>query len=216
MQLISVNIGTARPIANGKTSAVSGIFKEPVAGRTLIGTLGFPKDAICNKRHHGGPDQAIYVYGQPDYDWWAEQLLFPLAPGTFGENLTIADLESSQLAIGDRLHIADAVLELTAPRMPCGTLAKRMDDKQFVQKFRAAERPGVYCRVIQEGAVAAGDAVRLEPYAGDRVNVIEVFREYFAAYHDEARVRRHLTAPLASRAREDNEQYLRAIRSQSF
>jgi len=214
MRLISVNIGTARPLVGGKPSGVSGIFKEPVAGRTFIGVLGFANDAICDKRHHGGPDQAIYVYGQPDYDWWAEQLLFPLSPGTFGENLTIADLESGQLAIGDRLHIADAVLEVTAPRIPCVTLARRMDDKQFLEKFRAAQRPGVYCRVIQEGAVAAGDAVRLETYAGDRVNVIDVFDEFFASPHDEARVRRHLAAPIAIRDRENNEQYLRAMRAQ--
>ena len=55
-------------------------------------------------KNHGGPDQAVYVYGGADYAWWSAELEQELAPGTFGENLTISDLESAPLAIGDRLH----------------------------------------------------------------------------------------------------------------
>ena len=66
-----------------------------------------------------------------------------LAPGTFGENLTISELESAPLAIGDRLHISGVILEVTAPRIPCWKLAQRMGDPGFVKRFRAAERPGL-------------------------------------------------------------------------
>ncbi|MFN8418216.1 MAG: MOSC domain-containing protein [Anaerolineae bacterium] len=39
-----------------------------------------------------------------------------------------------------------------------------MGDPQFVKRFKEAERPGVYCRVISEGKVSAGDSVTLKPY----------------------------------------------------
>jgi MOSC domain-containing protein YiiM len=45
---------------------------------------------------------------------------------------------------------------LTAPRIPCGTLALRMGDPGFVKQFRAAERPGLYCRVVRAGDIQVG------------------------------------------------------------
>ncbi len=145
MRLLSVNIGSLRPIANAKASGVTGIYKTPADGPVDVGLLGLPGDAIADVKHHGGVDQAIYAYGQPDYDWWAAELGRPLPPGTFGENLTIDGLESARLVVGDRLHFDEVILEVTAPRIPCATLAARMDDPAFVRRIRAAERPGVYC-----------------------------------------------------------------------
>ena len=90
-----------------------------------------------------------------------------IAPGTFGDNLTISGITSADLAIGDRLIAGDVVLEVTAPRIPCGTLAARMDDPGFVKAYRDAARPGAYCRVIKEGEVRAGMDVIHQPYAGE-------------------------------------------------
>ncbi len=158
MELISVNIGQLRPLQTGKATRQSGIFKLPVTTPVTITTLGIADDAIADSKHHGGPDQALYVYTTPDYAWWSAELGTDLEPGTFGENLTISGLESGRCAIGDRLNVGSVVLEITAPRIPCSTLAARMDDPTFVKRFRAAERPGLYCRVIQTGVVQAGDA----------------------------------------------------------
>jgi len=206
MQLVSVNLGQPRVNAKGRRT---GIFKEPVTHPVRITTLGVVGDAVLDQRHHGGPDQAVYLYGQSDYDWWSTQLGEPLAPGTFGENLTITDFLSAQCAVGDRLHVGDVVLEITSPRIPCGTLESRMGRRGFVDQFIAAERPGAYCRVMREGVVTAGDAVTLEPYAhGERVRVVEMFREFFASPHNEAVLRRHLAAPIGERLRKDHEREL--------
>ena len=40
----------------------------------LIDAEGVVGDAILDRRHHGGPDQAIYVYLQDDYDLWSSEL----------------------------------------------------------------------------------------------------------------------------------------------
>jgi MOSC domain-containing protein YiiM len=210
MRLLSINIGAVRTIGNANVSGQTGIYKEPVIGPVQVTSLGLPGDAIISKRHHGGPDQALYVYGSTDYAWWSAELGREIAPGTFGENLTISDLESAPLAIGDRLHIGDVVLEVTAPRIPCGTFAARMGDPNFVARFRIAERPGAYCRVIREGTIQAGDVVTLEPYAGDVVMIAEVFSDYYESDHALADIYRFLAVPLAERARETKQRQMRA------
>jgi len=211
MHLLSINIGAPRAVDETRPHDLTGIFKEPVAGPVRVTRDGLPGDAIISTRHHGGPDQAIYVYSGADYAWWSAELGQELAPGTFGENLTISDQESAGLAIGDRLHIGDVILEVTAPRIPCDTFARRMGDPGFVRRFRAAERPGVYCRVVRDGEIRAGEPVMLEPYAGERVTVVEVFRDYYERDRDPTAIRRFLAAPLAVRARIEKERQLREL-----
>lgn len=209
MQLISVNIGRERSIQNGKRAEATGIYKLPVTTPVAITALGLVGDAVVDVENHGGVDQAVYVYGVPDYAWWSVQLGYELAPGTFGENLTIAGLESAGLNIGDMLHIGAVTLQVTAARIPCATLAARMGDPGFVKRFRAAERPGAYCRVLQIGVVQAGDPVVLERYTGETITLVEMFRDFYDPQPSAETIRRHLAAPIAVRARADVEEKAR-------
>jgi MOSC domain-containing protein YiiM len=171
--------------------------------------LAVEGDAIADQYHHGGPDQAVYIYFAEDYAWWSEKLGRPLAPGTFGENLTISGIRDDAVAIGDRFVIEGVILEATAPRIPCGTLARRMEDREFVKAFRAAERPGTYCRVIAEGEVEAGMPVAHQLYAGERVGLLDMYRDWFVRKRlDAESLRRTLSAPLGARARRDWEALL--------
>jgi len=206
MQLLSVNIGQERSIQNGKRTEATGIYKLPVTMPVAITPLGLAGDAVVDVENHGGVDQAVYVYGVPDYAWWSAQLGYELEPGTFGENLTIAEMESAALTIGDMLHIGAVTLQVTAARIPCATLAARMGDPGFVKRFRAAERPGAYCRVVQAGIVQAGDPVRLARYAGETITLVEMFRDFYDPHPTEDTIRRHLAAPIAVRARADIEE----------
>lgn len=204
MQVTSVNIGDARRLDLGRREVTTGIYKRPVAGPVHIGRLGIAGDLVADAKHHGGPDQAIYVYGGDDYDWWSRELGEDIAPGTFGDNITIAGLASAELAIGDRLKIGrEVVLEVSAPRIPCAVLSARMGTGSFVRRFRDAERPGVYCRVISEGGVEAGDGVTTSRYEGDRVPVLDVFRDFYAREPEAGQLRRFLATPLGERARRD-------------
>ncbi len=143
MKLISINIGQEQTLQRKDRVERTGIFKFPVAHSIQVTKLGLANDVIVSKKHHGGPDQAIYIYGEPDYEWWSRELEKNLAPGTFGENLTISRLESATFNIGDMLHIGEVTLQVTAPRIPCNTFAARMNDPHWVKKFRKAERPGL-------------------------------------------------------------------------
>jgi len=200
MQVISVNTGKAQLIPGAKAAGESGIYKYPVAGAVEITAHGLADDAVCDTKHHGGPDQAVYVYGQTDYDWWSTRSELSFEPGSFGENLTISDLDSS-LNIGDRLVIGNVVLEATAPRIPCGNLAAKQGDKGFARTFREAKRPGVYFRVLHTGSITAGDSVELQRYAGDTVSITEVFLICYEPQPDESVIHRLLDAPIAIRLR---------------
>ena len=202
MQLISVNIGHERTQQNGNKVETTGIYKSPTSEAVEIKTLGIASDFIASSQHHGGPDQAIYIYGAADYDWWSKELNREMLPGTFGENLTISELESAQFNIGDRLHIGTVILEVTAPRIPCSTFAARMGNPQFVKLFRGAERPGLYCRVIKEGIVNTGADVRVEKrVSGEMLSLIQVFCDYYNKNKSEETIRKYLNAPIAIRVR---------------
>src|SRR5262245_6324727 len=101
MKLLSVNVGRAE---QGISTGETGINKLPVHGSVAVSGAGLEGDVVCDTKHHGGPDQAVYVYGAPDYDWWMEALGRDLSYGAFGENLTIGGLESAGIRIGDRLE----------------------------------------------------------------------------------------------------------------
>jgi MOSC domain-containing protein YiiM len=208
MKLISVNLGQERILERKGRIERTGIFKIPTHHAVKVTRLGLEEDTIVSKRHHGGPDQALYVYGAADYEWWSGELGRELTPGTFGENLTISELESAQYNVGDFLHVGEVTLQITAPRIPCGTFAAWMDDPQWVKRFRHAERPGFYCRVLQEGFVRAGDPVSTENYTGKTLSVLEMYREFYEKDKSEESLRRHLEAPIAIRARRDLEKQL--------
>ena len=118
MKLISINIGQERSILNAKASGKTGIYKLPVTSPVPVTSNGLPGDVVCDTKHHGGPDQAIYIYGTADYRWWSGALGQELTSGTFGENLTISELESASLRVGDLLQIGAVRLQVTSPRMP--------------------------------------------------------------------------------------------------
>lgn len=205
MELVSVNLGEKRTLQRRDRVEQTGIFKIPIETAVRVNRLGLEGDVIVSKKHHGGPDQAVYVYGLADYEWWSQELGKEISPGTFGENLTMSELESAVFNIGDYLHIDDVTLQISAPRIPCSTFAARMEDPLWVKKFRHAERPGLYCRVIQEGCIQKGDAVTVKTYTGATISILEMFREYYNRDKSEESLRRHLEAPIAIRARRDLE-----------
>ena len=198
--LLSVNLGTPELLPGSATP--TGIVKTPRTGPVVVDSMGLLGDAVLDKKHHGGLDQAVYIYLQSDYDWWTADLGTPLNPGTFGENLTIGGLAGDTLAIGDRLEIGGVLLEVTYHRTPCATLGRRMGDPRFVKRFARALRPGAYMRVLTPGIVETGMGVRYIPYAGERVTVAELMATDGMRERPSELMRRVLTTPIRARTRE--------------
>lgn len=198
----SVNIGVPRTIPS--KSAKTGIYKEPVASAMLT-AQGVAGDAVLNRKHHGGVDQAVYLYFVDDYAWWEAELGTRLSPGAFGDNLTIDGVEGRTVAVGDRFGIGAAVLEVTSHRTPCNVLGLRMGDRGFVKRFQRAGRPGAYCRVLVPGAVMPGDRVVRTAYGGERISVAELMALDGVRELDPGFMRRALTTPVHHKMRSDYE-----------
>jgi MOSC domain-containing protein YiiM len=161
--LVTVNVVHAiRPGAGRETA----IDKRPVDGPVAVSELGLDGDRQCDKRHHGGPDKALYAYASEDAAWWAEELDRAIPPGLFGDNLRTAGLDVTGARIGERWRIGvrgrGIVVEVRMPRTPCENLSYRMGDPDFHKRFVAAGRVGAYLKVIEPGAVAAGDDITIE------------------------------------------------------
>jgi len=172
--VVSVNVGRPREVDWFGRTVSTAIYKEPVAGPILAADVNLAGDDQADRRVHGGPDKAIYSYSVEDYDWWAAELGHELAPGTFGENLTVRGVDLNAAAIGDRWRVGGALLEVAQPRQPCFKLGMRMGDAAFVDRFDAARRPGAYLRIVEPGLIAAGDTIAIAPTTEPAVHIGEL------------------------------------------
>ncbi|HEY5646161.1 MAG TPA: MOSC domain-containing protein [Pseudomonadales bacterium] len=213
MLVTSVNLGRSRRLAGPSFTGNTGICKEPVTAGVAVHASGLAGDAVLNVRHHGGPDQAVYVYRAEDYDWWSGQLGRTISPGTFGDNVTVSGLPGPDVAVGARLQFQEVLLEVTAPRIPCNTLAERMQDARFVKAFLQAERPGFYCRVLASGTLAAGEAYQLATATASDVTVLSMLRAASRTL-TRAELEWLLAAPIDERSRQKFESALARLASE--
>jgi MOSC domain-containing protein YiiM len=160
--LRSVNVATARFLTDRGRKVRSGIFKEPVGGPVWLSRLSLAGDIQADRRHHGGPDQAIYLYPYEHYAAWLAALgREDLSPGFFGENFTTEGVLENVTRAGDIFRFGGATLQVTKPRLPCFKLGLRVGSPSFVREFLESGRLGFYLRVLEEGEVAAGDTIEL-------------------------------------------------------
>jgi MOSC domain-containing protein YiiM len=184
MRVLSVNVG--RPRANRwKPVTLTGIDKRPVDGPVMVtrpgpkgtGAVGLTGDRVYDVKHHGGTDQAVYAYAREDLDGWAAELGRSLTNGVFGENLTTKGVAVNEALIGERWRVGrDVVLEVSCPRIPCGTFQGWLEQEGWIKRFTRGGLPGAYLRVISPGLIRAGDPVEIESRPLHGVTVALTFR----------------------------------------
>ena len=185
MQLLTVNVGTPeRSEHTGAPGKLTGIGKRPVTGPVRVvapgprgeGGSGLVGDAVCDLRHHGGDEQAVYAYAREDLDAWESELGRELPAGAFGENLTTLGVDVNSALLGERWQVGSAVLRVSSVRVPCRTFAGHLGEERWVRRFTERALPGAYFRVVEEGALAAGDAVKVTWQPEHSVTVGLLFR----------------------------------------
>ena len=207
MRIVSVNAGRSELMRIGARTVETGIRKGAVE-RGHVGPLGLVGDVVADVQNHGGPDQALYLYSSDDYAFWAGELGGTPEPGTFGENLTLSSFGTEPIRIGDRFRVGAALVEVTAPRIPCSVFATRMGEPDWVQRFADARRPGLYVRVLDPGEVTAGDPVERLAGGNGHPTVVELMDVWYDKEPDPELLERLLASPLAVRARANIEQKL--------
>ncbi|MGW4981475.1 MOSC domain-containing protein [Streptomyces mirabilis] len=186
MKLLSLNIGRPRAVPyTDHPEGVTGIDKRPVDGPVRVtapgpkgvGASGLAGDTVCDLRHHGGNDQAVYAVAREDLDDWGRELGRPLASGAFGENLTTQGLDVSGARIGERWRVgSEVVLEVTCGRIPCRTFQGHVGEQRWVKRFTQKGAPGAYLRVIEPGEIRAGDPIEVVHRPDHEVTVALAFR----------------------------------------
>ena len=158
MKILSTNIGAKKEIDWKGEKITTGIFKYSVDKPIFLDTENVKGDTICNKKYHGGIDQAVYGYSEKHYAYWKE--LYPDLDwhlGMFGENLTIDDLDETKIHTGDIFKVGEVIIEVTKPREPCHKLAMKFNSRKVVRQFLKVPKSGIYFKVLQAGFVKTGD-----------------------------------------------------------
>lgn len=180
-RVLTINIGHRAPNPHGKMES-TGIHKRPVDDSVYVSApgaagSGLSGDYIGDPRHHGGDDQAVYVFAREDLDRWEQIKGREFQNGAFGENLTTTGIDVNAALIGERWRIGDdLVLEVTSPRIPCTTFRGVISEPKWIKEFTADARPGTYFKVIEPGTISAGDPIEVVYRPPHDVTISLVFR----------------------------------------
>jgi ferredoxin-NADP reductase/MOSC domain-containing protein YiiM len=192
-RLLSVNVGLPRDIEWKGRTVHTAIWKNPVRGRCRVGQLNLDGDGQGDLAGHGGEQRAVFVYQIESYRYWQEQLRrADFVHGQFGENFTIEGLPDDAVCIGDRYQIGSALFEVTQPRVTCYRVGIRMNEARMPALLTSSGRPGFYLRVLQEGAVGAGDEIVKSGEGKERMTVAEINALLYSPDHARDRLERAL------------------------
>lgn len=137
-----------------------GVPKLPV-DTAYVTVEGMEGDDQSDKKHHGGPRQTLCLYSLEVIELLQLEG-HPIAPGSAGENLTLAGMDWGDLAGGDRFQIGDNLLiEITDPATPCSKNAQWFLDGN-IRRISHNAHPGFsrwYAKVLNPGEVTTGDPV---------------------------------------------------------
>ncbi len=125
---------------------------------------GLEGDRQHDLENHGGPERAVSLYSL-ELIQALQSEGHPIAPGTTGENLTLAGLPWEEMKPGTRLEVGEVSLQLTRHAAPCENIAGSFRDARVVRVSEKV-RPGwsrFYARVLREGSVRVGDRARILP-----------------------------------------------------
>lgn len=174
-KIVSFHVGTSRMIKHNNKEVPSAIDKQYSDRRHSIFSLGVEGDEQGDKIHHGGVDKAVCVYLQESYKHW-DKMGRSLAPGAFGENMTISELTEDRVCIGDTYRIGSLVVQISQPRQPCFKLGIHNEWPELVQLSRQSGYTGFYMRVLKEGEAGVGMELELIEQAKHTMSIKEANR----------------------------------------
>ncbi|MBA3342681.1 MAG: MOSC domain-containing protein [Gemmatimonadaceae bacterium] len=140
-----------------------GVPKLPVTEATVTAN-GVEGDWQNDRKYHGGPDRAVSLFSLERIRALQEEG-HPISTGSTGENLTLSGLDWDIVVPGSQIEVGDVLLEVVSYTTPCRTIRESFHEHKF-SRMSQKHHPGwsrVYARVLREGTLRAGDAVRLTP-----------------------------------------------------
>ncbi len=156
--------GKIEEINDGKRKQyLSAYRKKKIDPHTslFVNNEGFVDDMQGDRVNHGGADKAVCVYSQKYYDFFKNKHHLELPECAFGENITIVDLDDSDVCIGDRFQCGEVIFEVSQPRQPCWKISSVTGIKNLTSLVVKEYKTGFYFRVMQEGVISTDDTLGL-------------------------------------------------------
>jgi len=198
-RLVSVNVGLPRDVSWRGETVHTGIWKQPVQGRQMVGKLNVAGDGQGDLAGHGGEHRAVMVYQTGSYRYWETELRRnDLTLGQFGENFTVDGLSDDEVCIGDRYRIGGALFEVTQPRVTCYRVGIRMNEPALPALLVSHHRPGFYFRVLEQGDVGAGDEITKVADGPERITVADIDALLYLPGRSRDQLQRSLRIPALS------------------
>jgi ferredoxin-NADP reductase/MOSC domain-containing protein YiiM/ferredoxin len=198
-RLVSINVGLPRDVAWRGQTIHTGIWKQPVQGRTAVRRLNVEGDGQGDLAGHGGERRAVMVYQMEAYRYWETHFgRSDFSFGQFGENFTVDGLPDDEVCIGDRYRIGSALFEVTQPRVTCYRLGIRMEEPAMAALLVSHHRPGFYLRVLEEGEVGAADEITKVADGPEHITVADIDALLYLPNPSREQLERSLRIPALS------------------
>jgi MOSC domain-containing protein YiiM len=134
-----------------------GVPKEPVEEILLMEDKGIEGDG-----HYGYGHRQVSLLGDEDIQEM-RKILPSISYGAFAENVVTRNVPLHKAALGDRLTLGEALLEVTQIGKECHT-------KCVIYETAGScimPTKGIFCKVLRGGRVIPGDAVEWLPQGGE-------------------------------------------------
>ncbi len=164
-----------------------GVPKLPVE-QARVGLQGLDGDAHHHDHVHGGPHRAVCLLAIEAIER-VQADGHAIEPGAVGENLTTAGIELSMLPVGTRLAVgSEVLLEISGPANPCDVI-KHVFQRGKSGRISILLHPTdsrMYARVLAEGTVHEGDAIRVLPPVAETMAPVHQLLDLLEAVEREA------------------------------
>lgn len=154
--------GSIRPLP--ESGRPTGMYKSLCPDTLKFAVNGIETDQQADLRVHGGPEKAVHLYPGKHYQRLAQR--FPevadlLIPGCLGENISVTELDESQVRIGDVWQLGEVRLQVCQPRNPCWKIDERLGVEGAAEFIARHFLTGWYFRVVECGLASSTDRLRL-------------------------------------------------------
>ncbi|MEN1759716.1 MOSC domain-containing protein [Anoxynatronum sibiricum] len=129
-----------------------GVIKKPVEKGVFLENFGLEEDAHAGEWH-----RQVSFLGQESVDKIKALGIENLEAGIFAENILTEGIVLYELPVGTRLRVGETIQEVTQIGKKCHhgcEIFKKVGDCVM-------PREGIFTRVIQGGAVKAGDSIEI-------------------------------------------------------
>ena len=181
ISIIDIYSGVENIFNKNNKEFKSAYKKTSINDKVFVNYMGLENDIQSDKKHHGGEHKAICVFTQKSYQHFEKKYNLNLDVCSFGENITLEDIEDKNICLADRFSIGEIIVEVSQPREPCFKISSIKGIKELTSLVLKENKTGFYLRVIKEGFISKNDTFKLISRKYEKINIEfinQVLRDY--------------------------------------